>query len=142
MRSIPTSFNRNLYIIPPPTSLMTNRYEKWISENVKDAYGKCAEYTESMNKVFPELLRIRGHYHCPIQGKRPHWWLKTLDNIIVDPTRKQFASIGLGDYEEWDETQEEPTGKCLNCGDYRFGWASVFCSDTCREESTRYLNDT
>lgn len=115
---------------------MKGKYAQWITENVTDAYAKCAEYTLTMQQVFPELIRVRGHYDCPIWGSREHWWLVDPDSEeIVDPTASQFPSKGVG--KEWytphEEGSREPTGKCLNCGEYVYGISST-CNEFCHNE--------
>lgn len=109
---------------------MIPEYEKWIKDNVKSVYCSCREVTEEMRKKFPELTRVRGHYHCVLWGRCPHWWLITAEGEIIDPTASQFPSRGAGYYEPWDESKPEPTGKCLNCGDYCYN-GDACCSDSC-----------
>lgn len=107
-----------------------DKYLSYIS-NLTDLYGRCAEHTLAMQKDFPELTRVRGQFDCPINGKSCHWWLVTPDGEIVDPTVAQFPTKGYAaQYIPWEEGNEEPTGKCLQCGDltYRF---QCFCSDSC-----------
>lgn len=117
------------------------KYNKWIDENVEgEGLGKCKEITEKMSKCFPELKRVRGHYICPIWKEREHWWLVTNDGKIVDPTKRQFPSKGIGEYVLWDESKEVPTGKCPNCGKYCFNGKST-CSDECYDEYKAYLED-
>lgn len=121
---------------------MKNEYINWIDEHVPDyaaAYGKCGDVTVQMREAFPELLRVRGHYYCPVWGRREHWWLTTADGEIVDPTARQFPSGGIGLYEPWDESQPEPTGVCPNCGDYIYGGGEV-CGSRCWQEYAAYLN--
>lgn len=112
-------------------------YSEWIANNVGeeffDNYGKCEKITKEMKEAFPELIRVRGHYHCPIWGRRAHWWFTTPDGKIVDPTKRQFPSGGIGKYVPWDESKPEPTGKCQNCGKYVYNYG-YFCSDKCREK--------
>lgn len=108
-------------------------YDQWIQNNIpENSIGLCAALSLEMQKVFPELERVRGHYVCPFWGNREHWWLVTSDGTIVDPTVEQFPSKGLGDYIEWEEGASEPTGECYNCGDYTFNDES-FCSSTCEQ---------
>jgi hypothetical protein len=114
-------------------------FGRWISENVPEAYGKCAEVTIAMQATFPELRRVRGHYYCPVWGEREHWWLIDAEGEIVDPTAKQFPSGGLGEYVEWDESQPEPTGMCPNCGGHCYGGESV-CSEKCGIEYVAYCS--
>lgn len=107
------------------------KYDAWILEHVVgDGYGQCRDVTASMVAAFPELTRVRGHYHCPVWGRRGHWWCVTASGTVVDPTQAQFPSRATGHYEPWPEGAEEPTGKCLNCGEYAYrSW--TFCSDEC-----------
>lgn len=114
-----------------------NKYNIWIFKNVKEAYGKCAEVTLKMQKEFPELERIRGHFDCPNRGRSEHWWL-TLDGSIIDPTQSQFIYFSLNQYEPWDENKPEPTGKCGNCGDYCYN-GSYTCSDSCERAVRNYM---
>ena len=94
-------------------------YQEWIDKNYPDGgYGKCAHAATTMTQLFPELILVRGHYHCPIWGRRQHWWCMTEDGLIVDPTAGQFPSKGIGEYEPWNEEEPEPTGECLYCGEY------------------------
>lgn len=120
---------------------MKDKYVRWIDEHVPDysaAYGQCAAVTKRMLQAFPELSRVRGHYYCPAWGCREHWWLEDPDGVIVDPTARQFPSGGAGVYEPWDESQEEPTGVCPNCGDYIYGGGEV-CSSNCWQEYAAYI---
>jgi len=105
-------------------------YTGWIAENVTETYGKCSETTAKMLLAFPELTRVRGYYYCPIWGERRHWWLVDSSGKVIDPTKDQFPSKGIGHYEPWVEGTEEPTGKCPNCGGYCYG-GSFCCSDDC-----------
>jgi predicted nucleic acid-binding Zn ribbon protein len=114
-----------------------DKYLDWIKQNVTDKYGKCKEVTEKMAEAFPELQRVRGHYHCPIWGKRDHWWLTTEDGEIVDPTAGQFPSGGLGEYAPWEEGSPEPTGMCPNCGGDVYD-NKTCCSDKCSREYARF----
>lgn len=109
---------------------MIAKYKTWIAKNVIEKNNKCVEVTKAMQEVFPELQRVRGHYHCCFDGKRPHWWLKTINNEIVDPTAEQFKSYPMGGYEEHDESLGEPTGRCMECGDMCFG-TYTFCRQDC-----------
>ena len=120
---------------------MKEQYEQWVAENVtSDGYGQCAELTLRMEAAFPELTRVRGHYSCPVWGERAHWWLIATDGKVVDPTKAQFPSNGCGVYDSWTEGEEEPTGKCPNCGGYIYGGRAV-CSDKCHHEYIAYLAD-
>lgn len=110
----------------------------WINSNLTgDPYMKCDEWTKIVLERFPELIRVRGHYCCPYADKRPHWWLKTKDGITIDPTKRQFDDNGMfGEYEEWDESQPEPKGICMECGEISF-WNQNICSKECE---IRFIN--
>jgi len=111
-----------------------NKYQKWITQNVKESYGTCQKVTKTMANDFPELKRVRGHYDCPLWGERAHWWLIALDGTIVDPTLSQFPTGGAGaEYVEWVEGTKEPTGMCPNCGGYCYD-GSYCCTDKCHRE--------
>jgi len=119
---------------------MKTQYKDWIEKNVEgDGHGKCAEVTLAMQSAFPELVRIRGHYHCISWGKREHWWLVDSSGEVVDPTANQFPTKGAGGYVEHDESQPEPTGMCPNCGGYCYNGSSV-CDDYCERQYAAYLN--
>ncbi len=115
---------------------MLSQYVEWIKKYLANSFGMgtCKETTERMQLAFPELERVRGHYYCPIWGEREHWWLVDSESQIIDPTKDQFPSKGQGVYTAWIEGTEEPTGKCLNCGEYTYGDASSICSERCDVE--------
>lgn len=82
-----------------------HKYRKWIKENVPTyCVCMCEKATLKMQKTFPELIRVKGFYHCPKWGKSAHWWLKTTAGTIVDPTISQF--LPNGHYEEWKEGRD------------------------------------
>ncbi len=120
---------------------MKKAYREWINKQVpKDCTGECEEITEEMGGAFPELVKVRGHYHCPVLGKRQHWWLKTKTGQIVDPTKAQFPSGGAFEYEEHVEGSEEPVGKCMQCGEYVYlsaGAGTHACSKKCLDALAR-----
>jgi hypothetical protein len=114
------------------------KYTDWIRRNVSDPIGKCIEYTEKMAADFPELTIVRGHYHCQYWGVREHWWLIDERGNIIDPTANQYPSQGAGCYTPWSEGNDEPTGKCLNCGAYSYH-GSATCSAECFEALCKYF---
>jgi hypothetical protein len=73
--------------------------------------GKCKEMSEALVASDPTLTLVRGFYICPIWGEQQHWWCKKPNGTVVDPTKDQFPSRGIGTYVEF-------TGKinCSNCG--------------------------
>lgn len=114
------------------------KYDKWITENVPEAYGTCQEVTEKMLAAFPELERVRGYYYCLTWGEREHWWLKTKEGAIVDPTATQFPTKGNGVYAELDPDAKEPTGMCPECGEYVYD-NNQFCCLMHERSYIRYL---
>lgn len=114
-----------------------SKYSSYINK-LENVTGKCQEITTDMLIRFPELSRVRGYYHCPIWGKREHWWLKNKIGQIIDPTSSQFPSKGTGEYEEHIEGSVEPTGKCLGCGEYVYDH-NLFCSTICELEVVNNL---
>ena len=96
---------------------MEAEYCKYIND-LGNAYGQCHTESKCMAKQFPELKLTRGHYYDDIWGRREHWWLTADDGSIVDPTANQFPTRGQGVYYPWIEGAKEPTGKCVNCGEY------------------------
>lgn len=118
-----------------------NKYVEWIQSNIKsreDYWRTCSSVTLRMQKAFPELVRVRGHYYDYLYPQ-PHWWLKTEDGTIIDPTYKQFTESDIfalsGPFELYEEVDEDncPTGKCPNCGDYCYQ-NRFCCSNECYEE--------
>lgn len=124
---------------------MLKKYTDWIAKHVPDAATatrQCSSVSRKMLEAFPELVRVRGHYHCPYTGEHPHWWLKTADGEVIDPTQQQFQS-DFGEqfparYVEIDESLPQPTGKCPNCGGYCYD-NKFCCSDVCSVEYMAYV---
>lgn len=116
-------------------------YQKYIA-NLKltysTAFGYCKPVCQEMNKVFPELKLVRGHYYDASWGERMHWWLVDPDGNIIDPTAIQFPSKGKGVYIPWDESQPEPTGKCRQCGEYTYNGQNIH--DACFSAYLEYNN--
>jgi hypothetical protein len=123
---------------------MKQKYQRWTSEHFKEinttnGYGRCKEVSEEMAKAFPELIVVRGYVQT-LFGKRGHWWLKTEEGEIVDPTAKQFP--GIFSYEEWKDGMEIRLGRCFNCGEEIWGQPedrSYFCNDECAKSAAKYL---
>lgn len=98
-----------------------------------------------MLSEFPELILVAGHIYDARYGKQAHWWLKTVDGDIIDPTASQFPLISH--YEEWKPGDEVRVGKCMNCGITI--WRKVTslngpiyscCSDECGQQVLTDLN--
>jgi hypothetical protein len=127
---------------------MKPEYAAWIEENCPGSQaGLCGSKSVAMQKAFPELILCRGYYSSPVDGVRGHWWLKTAEGEIVDPTVSQFAMGVSGVYEEYDQEVhgELPIGKCMNCGSEVFQSAnppsSCMCSEACAVSFDAYLQD-
>jgi hypothetical protein len=96
--------------------------------------GKCKELSEAAVAKDPKLRLVRGHYHCPMWGPQAHWWTEWPDGTVYDPTKDQFPSKGIGEYEEFDGLV-----CCAECGlkvaeaDAYFGGNGhyAFCSGDC-----------
>lgn len=95
--------------------------------------GKCKEYSEQLVAERHDLRLVRGHYWCPIwNSNEQHWWCEDQAGNVVDPTKDQFPSAGMGDYVEFDGMcsceqcgKQVPEAEAEQCG--RF----VVCSYTC-----------
>jgi hypothetical protein len=127
---------------------MKPEYAVWIEQNCAGPQaGFCHSRSEAMKKAFPELILCRGYYSSPVDGSRGHWWLKTPEGEIVDPTVSQFVMGAAGVYEEYDLAihGELPIGKCMNCGSEVFQSAnppsSCMCSEACAVSFDAYIQD-
>lgn len=101
--------------------------------NYLEYRGKCKEMAEAEIAKDPSLTLVRGWYYCPIWNrKEQHWWCKKPDGTIADPSRLQFPSGGLGEYEEF-----KGVVTCAQCGKEipeekaRFDSNYAFCSSLC-----------
>lgn len=126
-------------------------YAEWIDLNVEgDGYGRCEDVCTTMQAAFPELELRKGFFFSVAWGRRQHWWLRTADGRIVDPTSLQhpdgatFPASAAQDQDLTDATDEEmrdkvPSGVCMDCGDpvYR---GATFCSESCEAATMVYLD--
>lgn len=126
---------------------MDPRYAAWIAENCQGVVaGFCHSRSEAMRKAFPELILCKGYYSSPADGSRQHWWLRTPEGEIVDPTASQFMMGDQGSYEEYSLELHGPLpiGKCMNCGAEVYASenppASCMCSKECAESFEGYMN--
>lgn len=114
-------------------------YAEWIQNNAY-GYGQCVEATVAMVAAFPELRRVRGHVFLMGASSVPtHHQCVAPDGAIVDPTASQFPNLVA--YDEWVEGDEEPVGKCCNCGEYIYpsiGYTDTVCSDACASSYESY----
>jgi len=119
---------------------MKQKYKDWVEEKVEDPYLNCIYYSELMTLDFPELKVVRGYYEDIINGMIPHWWLVDEEGDIVDPTHSQLNGLCIKElYHEYDESQDKPTGKCKNCGEFCYD-NNMVCSDKCKNEFLEHLN--
>jgi hypothetical protein len=114
---------------------MTDKYQAWIAEKLSQgsSTAKCAAWTAEMVAEFPELKRVRGHVEHS-HGRIPHWWCENSEGEIVDPTVAQFEGVAIFAYWPHEDGAPEPTGKCLNCGEYVYAPRLSSCSETCDRE--------
>lgn len=124
-----------------PMKLETNlesKYKKWVQSNVsKDCLNQCEGISLKMSQDFPELMRVRGFYYDIIWGIQEHWWCETSAGEIVDPTASQFPTRGKGGYRSVKSTAPEPSGKCIDCGNYVYD-GKTFCNDSCQDSWAVY----
>ncbi len=121
--------------------MTTAKYQTWIDRwrGSNDPVGACVQATNAMVAEFPERTRVRRHVfgpRCPVTGW-PHWWCETDDGDLVDPSASQFPAIF--DYVAIDESAPEPTGKCMECGDYCYDTSGA-CSPACLASLNTYYN--
>jgi hypothetical protein len=96
--------------------------------------GKCKAWAEELVARYPDLRLVRGHYLCPIWGKQAHWWAEDAAGRVIDPTRHQFPSGGIGVYIEFDGLCAcEECGKQIPEADARVDGNGhhVYCSYAC-----------
>jgi hypothetical protein len=133
---------------------MKPEYQEWIQAHYPtrfDAFCRCQEASEKMQKAFPELIRVRGwaaghEMKGPRQGTE-HWWCKTAEGEVVDPTAAQFLWSQVYYREHQEGIDPEPIGKCMWCGGYCWpkdpdsgepipGVTNSSCSQECLDELT------
>ena len=106
--------------------------EKTTTTDYEEYRGKCKEMCEALIAEEPLLTLVRGWYHCPIWGKQEHWWCKDVFGQIIDPTKRQFPSKGMGDYEEYNGIVDcEFCGKRVGEDQAYFVDQHVYCSYRC-----------
>jgi hypothetical protein len=94
--------------------------------------GKCRAFSEELCRNDSTLRLVRGHYICPVWGEQAHWWCERPDGTIVDPTKDQFPSKGIGQYFEFNGMIA-----CEYCGEEKqeedayIAGHHVYCSYTC-----------
>ena len=124
---------------------MESKYIAWINKNCKEyneVVGKCIERTNEMIVEFPELKIVKG-FACRVNGngevskKYLHQWLVNENGEIIDPTKGQYDAICFF-YEEIQDDDPKPKGKCINCGNWVYD-NSFTCSDKCSEEAARII---
>ena len=94
--------------------------------------GKCKVMCEELLAKDNSLKLVRGHYLCPFWGEQAHWWCVDKTGKIVDPTKLQFPSKGMGEYIEFNGMVQ-----CAECGeeikeeDADIEGNYAFCSYSC-----------
>lgn len=122
-------------------------YADWIAAyraRTGSTINKCLSAVQEMVLAFPELRPVRGFVRFVAdedwtdaidwRSVEMHWWCKTPDEEIVDPTEDQYGGEPFT-YVPYDETKHGPlpTGKCMNCGELLFH-GHRFCNDACESE--------
>lgn len=125
-----------------------SKYDTWIEKNYnkESSYGQCKTACELMKNEFPELTITNGFVVDALWGEREHWWLKTYDESVVDPTKAQFSCIL--EYVEIDDSHPAriyERGTCANCGEHYYvgkdNWDDrTVCSRRCWTAYASYLN--
>jgi hypothetical protein len=130
---------------------MTQKYKAWISvnySNPRDAVSQCKEACHKMKESFSELIITNGLVLVGLDF-RQHWWCKTEDGDIVDPTAHQYEvfDLKISEYQEIDDDHDlrkYPQCKCMNCGEYFFykkdSQSQNSCSDKCSDALDAYYN--
>lgn len=134
---------------------MDQKYKDWIFNNYptpQSAINMCKEASEAMSQEFPELVVTNGLIQVgDEEKKRTHWWLKTKDGKVIDPTAHQYKIFGMAvlEYQEINDDHDLrkfSQGRCHNCGEPYFigkdNWHdSTVCSSKCFKEYSDYLNN-
>ena len=78
---------------------MNQKYNQWVLKNfptAESALNKCHKACIEMKKEFPELILTNGEVQVGIEkDMRTHWWLKTVNDEIIDPTAHQYQLFNL-----------------------------------------------
>lgn len=95
--------------------------------------GRCKEMSEAACSEDTTLTLVRGHYFCPMWNTdEPHWWCVRQDGTILDPSKNQFPSRGLGIYTPFDgRVSCAECGKEIDEDEARFDSNYAFCSTRC-----------
>jgi hypothetical protein len=127
-------------------------YKKWIRDNyptIRETLGKCKSACEAMRLEFPELEITNGFVYLAFHEEvQTHWWCKTSDGEIVDPTSMQYTSNGtpITHYDEITDQHDErqfEKAKCMNCGEYYYlkpELKGVMHNSICETAFINYLN--
>jgi hypothetical protein len=137
IRKVPNQILRNLLVKRNRVGAETpvGRHDLQIEQeeaNYLKYRGKCKEMSEAAVAADSTLILVRGHYHCPIWGEQPHWWAKRQDGTVVDPTKDQFPSKGIGEYVEFNgRVQCSECGKDMAEEEASYESNYCFCSYEC-----------
>jgi hypothetical protein len=104
-------------------------------DNYQKYRGKCKEMSEALVATDPTLRLVRGYYYCSSWGIQEHWWTQREDGTVVDPTKDQFPSKGMGIYEEFDGLLYcEVCNKEMREEEADFAGCYPICSYSCGRE--------
>jgi len=94
--------------------------------------GKCKEISEAYIKKHPHCKLVKGWYNCPFWGPQEHYWIKDDKENIIDLTKNQFPSKGIGEYKEYDGYMPcEYCGKETKEENIYFVEHHTYCSSDC-----------
>ena len=105
-------------------------------DDYKRYRGKCKILAEGECKNNPNLKLVKGWYYCPIWNtNEQHYWCEDEKGQIVDPTKLQFPSKGMGEYKKYEgvfpcsccktDIKENDAKESLVHGKY------IFCTTQC-----------
>ena len=72
-------------------------------DNYKKYRGKCKIFAEEEVRKNSNLKLVKGWYYCPIWNtEEQHYWCENEKGEIIDPTKLQFPSKGMGKYKRYN----------------------------------------
>jgi hypothetical protein len=124
-----------------------SKYDDWIKANYnrESSYGQCKSAVELMKSEFPELTITNGFVEDVFWDQREHWWLKTPEGEIVDPTKSQFNCVlSYTEIDDSHPSRNYESGTCANCGEHYYigkdNWTDrTVCDNQCWKAYRSYL---
>lgn len=133
---------------------MKAKYSNWIKKHYptpQSAINQCSQACEKLRNDFPELIITNGLIQVGIEkDQRSHWWARTINGEIIDPTAHQYEAFGSSiifytEITDDHDLRNFEEGRCSNCGEHYFigkdNWnCSTTCSSSCFKSYVKYLN--